>query len=45
VVVSVTFELEADGTLVARARDVETGAEQAMRVSLLTLPSEAQQRP
>ena len=42
--IAVTFELEADGTLLARARDTETGLEQAMRVSLLTLPSEAQQK-
>jgi molecular chaperone DnaK len=41
--IAVTFELEADGTLKVRARDVETGREQAIRVTLLTLPSEAQQ--
>jgi molecular chaperone DnaK len=41
--IAVTFELEADGTLKVRARDVETGREQAIRVTLLTLPNEAQQ--
>jgi molecular chaperone DnaK len=43
VVVAVTFELEADGTLRVRARDVETGREQVVRVNLLTIPSEGEQ--
>ena len=43
VVVAVTFELEADGTLRARARDVETGREQMVHVNLLTIPSESAQ--
>jgi molecular chaperone DnaK len=43
VVVSVTFELEADGTLRVRAKDVETGREQVVRVNLLTIPSEHDQ--
>lgn len=43
VVVAVTFELEADGTLRVRARDLETGYEQAVRVNLLTIPSESSQ--
>ncbi len=43
VAVAVTFELGADGTLNVRARDVETGREQATRVSLLTLPTETAQ--
>jgi molecular chaperone DnaK len=43
VVVAVTFELEADGTLRVRAKDVETGREQAVRVNLLTIPSEGEQ--
>ena len=38
--IAVTFELEADGTLRARARDVETGRETQTRVTLLTIPSE-----
>ncbi len=41
--VAVTFELGADGTLNVRARDVETGREQATRVSLLTIPTETAQ--
>ncbi len=41
--VAVTFELGADGTLTVRARDVETGREQATRVSLLTIPTEQSQ--
>jgi molecular chaperone DnaK len=41
--VSVTFELGADGTLTVRAKDVETGREQATRVSLLTIPTETAQ--
>ncbi len=43
VVVAVTFELEADGTLRVRAKDLETGYEQAVRVNLLTIPSESSQ--
>jgi molecular chaperone DnaK len=43
VAIAVTFELEADGTLQVRARDVESGREQFVRVTLLTIPSEAAQ--
>lgn len=43
VVIAVTFELEADGTLSARATDLETNNAQAVRISLLTLPSEGAQ--
>jgi molecular chaperone DnaK len=41
--IAVTFELEADGTLQVRARDVESGREQLIRVTLLTIPSETAQ--
>jgi len=41
--VAVTFELEADGTLRVRAKDVETGRETQTRVTLLTIPSESAQ--
>ncbi|MDB4928663.1 MAG: Chaperone protein DnaK, partial [Myxococcaceae bacterium] len=43
VVVAVTFELEADGTLRVRAKDLDNGREQAVRVNLLTMPSEGEQ--
>ncbi len=41
--IAVTFELEADGTLRVRAKDIESGREQATRVTLLTVPTESQQ--
>ena len=43
VVVAVTFELEADGTLRVRAKDLDNGREQVVRVNLLTIPSEHDQ--
>ncbi|MBL8600765.1 MAG: Hsp70 family protein [Myxococcales bacterium] len=42
--VQVIFELEADGTLRVKARNSETGQEQGIRLSLNTLPNEAQQQ-
>lgn len=37
--IAVTFELDADGTLQVRAREVSTGRETQTRVTLLTMPS------
>jgi len=37
--IAVTFELDADGTLHVRARELATGRETATRVTLLTMPT------
>jgi molecular chaperone DnaK len=37
--IAVTFELDADGTLQVRAREVSTGRETQTRVTLLTMPT------
>jgi molecular chaperone DnaK len=39
VTIAVTFELDADGTLQVRAREVATGRQTATQVNLLTVPS------
>lgn len=42
VVIAVTFEIDANGTLGVRAREVQTGLATQTRLGLLTMPSAAQ---